>query len=347
MTAISKTWVTVADSAVDADSPLDQALMTALRDDLVHLREWIGASYTAGAVQNHNHDGVNSAVIDIGPNFVRNGSFEDGLNGWTQNPYSGGSIGTNTANDLDGTTAASITSSSTVNGGGYVLSALTKCGGLAPYRFACALRASVANVSSRVEVVWYDDTQSQISVGTIYDSTNTPSTATLAERAFQAPSTARYFALRLTGGVPGAGSSAGTIYFDGAFAGSAFDSWVQAGDYRLQSNDALAQNGTGSYVKTHEILSGVVGTLRIKFTLASSNATDGVNGRIYINGVAVGTERLTTSGTGVEFSEDVSNVATRDLIQVYARQASGSAIANVTNFRLFGDRPASFVNVLP
>ena len=35
MTAISKAWVSVADSAVDPDSPLDSQLMTGLRDDLI------------------------------------------------------------------------------------------------------------------------------------------------------------------------------------------------------------------------------------------------------------------------------------------------------------------------
>ena len=63
MPAISKSWVTIADGAVDPDSPIDAALMTGLRDDLVHLREWVGAAYVAGAVQDHDHDGENSKPI--------------------------------------------------------------------------------------------------------------------------------------------------------------------------------------------------------------------------------------------------------------------------------------------
>lgn len=63
MGAISKAWVAIADTAVDPDSPIDAALMTGLRDDVVHLREWVGASYVGGAVQDHNHDGANSAAI--------------------------------------------------------------------------------------------------------------------------------------------------------------------------------------------------------------------------------------------------------------------------------------------
>jgi microcystin-dependent protein len=63
MPAISKAFVTIADGAVDPASPLDTVLMTGIRDSLVHLREWVGASYYAGAVQDHDHDGTNSKAI--------------------------------------------------------------------------------------------------------------------------------------------------------------------------------------------------------------------------------------------------------------------------------------------
>lgn len=61
MAAPSKAWVTQADSQIDADSPIDSVLMTGYRDDLVHLREWLGLGYTAA--QNHDHDGVNSKQV--------------------------------------------------------------------------------------------------------------------------------------------------------------------------------------------------------------------------------------------------------------------------------------------
>jgi len=63
MTAISKAFVTIADTAVDPASPLDTVLMTGLRDNHIFLKEWLGASYFANAVQDHNHDGLNSAPI--------------------------------------------------------------------------------------------------------------------------------------------------------------------------------------------------------------------------------------------------------------------------------------------
>ncbi|TAN59696.1 hypothetical protein EPN18_09995 [bacterium] len=72
MTVPSKNWTSIADTQVDADSPLDTTLITALRDDLVHLKEWLGANYTAA--QNHNHDGVNSAGAVFDASQILDGS---------------------------------------------------------------------------------------------------------------------------------------------------------------------------------------------------------------------------------------------------------------------------------
>lgn len=90
MTAISKAWVVIADTAVDPDSPIDATLMTGIRDDLVHVREWLGASYVGGAVQDHNHDGSNSAAIsgEVGtikpwPGLVLPGVIWDWCDGGT------------------------------------------------------------------------------------------------------------------------------------------------------------------------------------------------------------------------------------------------------------------------
>ena len=68
MPAPSKTWVVIADSQVDADSPLDTTLMTGVRDDLVHLEEWLGDGYTAA--KDHDHDGVNSKTAVLADNTV-------------------------------------------------------------------------------------------------------------------------------------------------------------------------------------------------------------------------------------------------------------------------------------
>lgn len=215
MAAISKAWVAIADSAVDPDSPGDSTLLTAVRDDLVHLREWLGASFFAGAVQDHNHDGSNSAAIEVGPNLLRNGSFEDGEAGWTIVDFSGGSHAFSTSTRHHGEQSLAFTSTVLANGGGNALSGeFIPVAGLEWYDWSAQISASVANVSSRVGVIWYDADQAQISEVNVYNVTNTPTTKTEIGRGAQAPSTARFAKLRVTGGVPGAGSATGTIFFD-------------------------------------------------------------------------------------------------------------------------------------
>ncbi len=216
MTAISKSYVIPTDAATDADSPIDQALMQGLRDCIIFVKEWLGESFTAGAVQDHNHDGVNSALVEIGPNAIRNGSFESDEQGWTISDYTGGSHAINTANDMDGAKCLAFTSTSTANGGGVAVNGeYRSCTGLALIYLKAAIKASVANVSSRIRVIWYDDAQAQISTTDFYTSTSTPTTQTNAGGVVSVPASARFYRIELVGGVPGSGSATGTIYFDG------------------------------------------------------------------------------------------------------------------------------------
>lgn len=217
MTAISKAFVVIADAAVDPDSPLDTTLLTGLRDDVVHLREWLGASFYAGAVQNHSHDGVDSFLIRIGPNFVRNGSFEDGSGGWTITTYTGGSQLISQVTRHHGQQSISFTSTVLANGGGDALSnEYVACGGaIADLLFEVWRSANVANVSSKAEVIWYDAAQAQISSSTIFIDTSTPLQASLAQTKLTPPALARFWRVRLTGPVPATGTATGTVFFDG------------------------------------------------------------------------------------------------------------------------------------
>lgn len=56
-------WTTILDSQVDPDSPVDTILMTGLRDDAEFLMRWLGRDYLAGAIANHDHDGLNSKKV--------------------------------------------------------------------------------------------------------------------------------------------------------------------------------------------------------------------------------------------------------------------------------------------
>lgn len=79
MTAPSKNWSNIEDTQIDADSPLDTTLLTAIRDDLVHIKEWLGKDYAAAV--NHCHDGADSAQLSSA-DIIQTGGisfFEDFL----------------------------------------------------------------------------------------------------------------------------------------------------------------------------------------------------------------------------------------------------------------------------
>ena len=94
---------------------------------------------------------------------------------------------------------------------------------------------------------------------------------------------------------------------------------------------------SATYVKTKEVKVGSGGEYRIKFSIKVLVATT-VYGKIYRNGIAVGTERSTGSGSYVEFSEDISGWASGDLIQVYIYGSSPDNVA-VSNLRLYVSAP--------
>jgi hypothetical protein len=219
MPAISKSWVTIADTAVDPDSPLDAALMTGLRDDLVHLREWLGADYTAGAVTNHNHDGSNSAAIEIGPNWLRNGNFENGTTGWTLTNYTGGTVAVNTANETEGLTCLAITSTVAANGGGNAVSnEYIKCSTGNKVQVSMTLKSSGATVPVKAQVIWYDQALAQVSTSDLINITaGAPTTDRLLVRRVAAPATARYMKVKLE--LPTSAGATGTIYFDQVIVG--------------------------------------------------------------------------------------------------------------------------------
>lgn len=59
--AISVSFLNIPNTDIDAESPVTSALMTAYRDRDQFLYEWLGRDYTP--LENHNHDGINSARI--------------------------------------------------------------------------------------------------------------------------------------------------------------------------------------------------------------------------------------------------------------------------------------------
>jgi hypothetical protein len=120
------------------------------------------------------------------------------------------------------------------------------------------------------------------------------------------------------------------------------------GESALVSHDAETSTGSTSYVKLKTITLGsyvLVGrTMRIKFDIHnSSTGPPYAYGRIYRNGVAVGTERSTPSSTYVTFSEDVLGWSAGDTVELWVKAAS-TYTAYVRNFRICGSHESGITN---
>jgi hypothetical protein len=83
MTAPSKNWTDITDAQVTADAPLDTTLLTEIRDDLVHVKEWLGFGFTAA--QAHNHDGVNSAGATVADSAISVAKLKLTQGSWSGN----------------------------------------------------------------------------------------------------------------------------------------------------------------------------------------------------------------------------------------------------------------------
>ena len=76
---------------------------------------------------------------------------------------------------------------------------------------------------------------------------------------------------------------------------------------------------------------------RIKFDMKTSNVGNLVYGRIYRNGVAVGTERSTSSTSYTTYSQDITGWSEGDFIQLYTYAGALGIRPYVMNFRVYGD----------
>ena len=63
MPAPSKAWTVIATAATDPDSPLDTTLITAIADNLTHVRETVYDPAIHTPALAHTHDGIDSVQI--------------------------------------------------------------------------------------------------------------------------------------------------------------------------------------------------------------------------------------------------------------------------------------------
>jgi len=110
-------------------------------------------------------------------------------------------------------------------------------------------------------------------------------------------------------------------------------SGVTAGGNIIKSDDAEELQASGSYTKVKELQIAASGTITVDFDL-KGHPDDPIEvyGRIYVNSVAVGTERWRAESTYQTFSENIA-VQDGDLVQLYAKQ-NNSYGAYVRNFRI-------------
>jgi hypothetical protein len=114
---------------------------------------------------------------------------------------------------------------------------------------------------------------------------------------------------------------------------------VIAGDDLVISNATERNSTSATYSKMKEVTVGHYGTLRIKFDMKCGGGWTAY-GKVYRNGVAVGTERSSASTSYLTYSEDISGWSPGDLCQVYGHVNGGSEGVSIRNLNIYSDGKA-------
>ena len=104
----------------------------------------------------------------------------------------------------------------------------------------------------------------------------------------------------------------------------------------IASADTERDTNSYSYTKLKDIDVLVTGTVSVYFELKKSIGVGLSYGRIYKNGIAVGTERSASSSEYVSYSEDIA-VTSGDNLQLYAKVNVSYATVSVRYFRITGN----------
>ena len=140
----------------------------------------------------------------------------------------------------------------------------------------------------------------------------------------------------ITDSTIGASATAVKTAYDEAHKGKS----VTAGSALVYSDNILQTRRSTSYGEVKSVYIPFDGTISVSFTLSRVDNMGGTTyGRIYINGVAIGTERSVTSSS-VTYTEDFT-VANGDKIAIYAKEPAIGTDSNpfyvgISNFKLYG-----------
>lgn len=205
--------------------------------------------------------------------------------------------------------------------------------------------STLAGVRIKVEIDYFDEDKIFIIASTeiLYNETTNPTAKTRFTLQPTFPAGARYLKWRFIGGDTDTdpGGSADIIldevhvnYYDDASIPQNKLVYLVGGNLINSNNNVASTNNTG-YTKLKETRTSRSGVLTVDFSFARLGGVGGdiVRARVYINGVAVGTEHTTTSTTYQIISADYE-VAIGDNVQIYARSdVGGTRNCNVKDFR--------------
>jgi len=141
-------------------------------------------------------------------------------------------------------------------------------------------------------------------------------------------------------------ASGGIPQYNGAgnFVGLSGLSAYTVGTITLSSLDTERSfTGSTSYRECKSFKVVRSGTLSTTFDLAWTSGVGNVQGRIYRNGSAVGTERQVNDGASdvySTFTEDISGWSVGDLCQLYVKSDTSSSVAGkAKNFKIKANIP--------
>ena len=106
-----------------------------------------------------------------------------------------------------------------------------------------------------------------------------------------------------------------------------------ASDDLVFSNDGAKFNSSATYVKRKEIIAYRSGDIRV-YHETKINVLGSTVSRVYVNGVAVGVEHTTSSGTYVSWTDDLTGIVYGDLIQIYMKHTGAVDLSYVQNQRI-------------
>lgn len=327
-------WTSIADAVINAGKVITQTLMYNIRDNLDYLKSLL---------ESHTHNGTDSALIEMGPNALRNGSFESGTVNWTMANYTGGSNAVQTTGASHGKKCWSATSTVLANGGATAINnefISVSVGEI--INIVARLHASIANVSSKIQIIWYDSADAQISASDVISYADSPTSSTLVFGAEAAPATARSYKVKAIGGVPATGSATGTVYFDGVFARSGLGLPHGAGTsylpvVRINTNEAVTavlEDTSGAFVEAFNARILVGGTYRTAWKQRTSNVPQPSYARVYKNGVAFGTQRNGASLTYADATTEDLVFSAGDTVQLFVASYIAGPTGGVSVFRL-------------